>query len=200
MEEKVIIESGELKLEGLLNRTSPERAVVVTHPHPLYGGEMHNPVVETTAQVYGQKGYTALRFNFRGAGDSQGRYDDGLGEQQDVHAALSFLSNMGFNEIDLAGYSFGAWVNAHLDPGGASYARMVMVSPPVAFMDFSNVPALARLTLVVAGSNDDIAPPDQIRQHLPLWNQQARFETVKGADHFYSGTIHSLAAVLAEYL
>lgn len=200
MEEKVILESKGLKIEGLLNRTSPERAVVVTHPHPLYGGEMHNPVVETTAQAYGQKGYTTLRFNFRGVGGSQGRYGDGLGEQQDVRAALSFLSDMGFSEIDLAGYSFGAWVNAHLDPGDVPYARMVMVSPPVAFMDFSSISALARLELVVAGSHDEIAPPDMIRQRLPVWNQQARFETVQGADHFYAGAIQSLASILAQYL
>jgi alpha/beta superfamily hydrolase len=107
---------------------------------------------------------------------------------------------MGFKNIDLAGYSFGAWVNAHTDPGDAGYARMVMVSPPVAFMDFSKVSTLPRLALVVAGSRDDIGPPDMIRESLPGWNPMARFEIIPGADHFYSGALDTIEDVLAKAL
>lgn len=200
MEKTVFFKSEKLELEGLLGRESDDRAVVVTHPHPLYGGEMHNPVVEIIARAYQQIGYTTLRFNFRGVGRSRGTYDDGKGEGQDVLAARSYLWNLGFKTIDLAGYSFGAWVNAHVNPGAAGFRRMVMVSPPVAFMDFSKVSALPSLALVVAGGRDDIGPPDRIRQYLPVWNPAARFEILPEADHFYSGTLDALGAVLAEAL
>jgi alpha/beta superfamily hydrolase len=200
MEQSVFFKSEGLSLEALLSRESGDRAVVVTHPHPLYGGEMHNPVVETTAQAYQKTGYATLRFNFRGVGKSRGSYDDGKGEGQDVLAALSYLSDMGFKKIDLAGYSFGAWVNAHVSPNAAGYDRMVMVSPPVAFMDFSKVSALSRLALVVAGSRDDIGPPDMIRQALPGWNPSARFEIIPDTDHFYTGVLDVLEGVLIRAL
>ena len=75
-----------------------------------------------------------------------------------------------------------------------------MVSPPVSFMDFSKVSALPRLTLVVAGSRDDIGPPDMIRQLLPSWNPEARFEIIPGTDHFYSGALDALEGVLTKTL
>jgi len=200
MEKTVFFKSEKLELEGLLGRESDDRAVVVTHPHPLYGGEMHNPVVDIIARAYQQMGYTTLRFNFRGVGRSPGTYDDGKGEGQDVLAALSYLRDTGFKTIDLAGYSFGAWVNAHVNPGAAGYERMVMVSPPVAFMDFSKVSALPSLALVVAGGRDDIGPPDMIRQLLPGWNPEARFEIIQGTDHFYSGALDTLEGVLRQAL
>jgi len=200
MPENIKFTSETFIIEWLLEKKSGDKAVVVTHPHPLYGGDMDNPVVDSIVRVYQKKGYTTLRFNFRGVGNSQGSYGDGLGEQTDVRAALAFLADMGIQQIDLAGYSFGARVNASVEPIGVPYERMVMVSPPVGFMDFKNVSALERLALVVAGSRDDIAPPDLIRKHLPVWNQQARFEVVEGADHFYSGYRKALETVLESAL
>lgn len=200
MEEQIFFESEGLKLEGRLNRQPGGRAAVITHPHPLYGGDMHNPVVKTAARVYDQKGCSTLRFNFRGVGSSLGTYSDGPGERQDVRAALSFMAAMGKTDIDLAGYSFGAWINAHLDPPATDCGRMLMISPPVAFMDFSAVAALPRLVLVVSGGRDEIGPPDMIRQYLPAWNPEAHFEIIPGADHFYSGALDALAAVLGKTL
>lgn len=198
MEQAVNFKSEHLELEGLLSRQSRDRAVVVTHPHPLYGGEMHNPVVETVARAYRKVGCSTLRFNFRGTGSSQGTYDDGKGERLDVQAAVVYLSDLGFTTIDLAGYSFGAWVNAHTEPGPAGYRHLVMVSPPVAFMDFGKVAALPRLALVIAGGRDDIGPPDMIRQFLPGWNPAARLEIIPAADHFYTGALDALEGVLTE--
>lgn len=113
MPEKVtFFDSGPLKMQGLLEEHSGEKGVVVTHPHPLYGGDMYNHVVEAVCQAYQEREYSCLRFNFRGVGLSEGEYDKGIGEQDDVMAALDYLSALGQNEIDLVGYSFGAWVNA----------------------------------------------------------------------------------------
>src|SRR5438093_13365536 len=105
--------SGVLTLEGALNlpERTPAPGIVVCHPHPMYGGDMHNNVVDAVCQTAAADGIVALRFNFRGAGGSEGSYDYGVGEQDDVGAALAYLREL--PEVDgarvaLAGYSFGA--------------------------------------------------------------------------------------------
>ena len=186
-EEKVFFKSQDLNIEGLIGRSESEKAVVVTHPHPLYGGEMHNNVVESVIRAYGEKGYTTLRFNFRGAGQSEGSYDDGNGEQADVRAAVAYLVEEGKAPIDLAGYSFGAWVNAQCIEDLTDVKRMVMVSPPVNFLDFSFLEYSPKIRLVIAGSEDDIGPPAMIKDMIPMWNSEAEFNVIQGADHFYWG-------------
>jgi len=172
----------------------------VTHPHPLYGGEMHSNVVEAVVRAYREKGYATLRFNFRGVGQSQGSYDEGVGEQADVAAALAYLAELGKTSIDLAGYSFGAWVNAQCTEALSDIHRMVMVSPPVNFMDFSFFRQCPKLRLVVAGSEDDIAPPAMIQEMLPVWNPNAVFKVIKGADHFYWGQTGEIEAVIGDLI
>jgi alpha/beta superfamily hydrolase len=158
---------------------------------------MHNSVVTSMMHVYQKHDYTTLRFNFRGAGNSQGTYADGRGEQADVRAALAQLENLGIRHLDLAGYSFGAWVNAHLTCQDDGVEAMVMISPPVAFMNFDSVAGLDCLDLIVTGSRDEIAPSGRIKQLIPQWNPEARFEIIKGADHFYGGYLERLKGVLA---
>jgi alpha/beta superfamily hydrolase len=102
-EQTVHFPASSLQLEGLLSLASGDKGVVITHPHPLYGGDMHNNVVDTLARVYRQHGYTTLRFNFRGVGGSQGHYDEGEGEQEDIKAALDYLLGQGKTRLDLAG-------------------------------------------------------------------------------------------------
>ena len=145
-------------------------------------------------------GYTTLRFNFRGVGNSQGSYGDGVGEQEDVRAAISYLTDLSINQIDLAGYSFGAWVNALAASNNLNIKNMVMVSPPVAFIDFGSVSNLSRLKLIITGTRDDIAPVEMINQAYPGWNAAAQFEVINGADHFYAGYLDKLEAVLTAYL
>ena len=197
MEKIITILSECYQLEGLFKQGTSDKGVVITHPHPLYGGDMHNPVVTAMMQVYQKHDYTTLRFNFRGAGNSQGTYGDGLGEKEDVRAALAYLVNLGLNHLELAGYSFGAWVNARLTCQDGGIQAMVMVSPPVAFVDFDSVAVLDCLNLIITGSRDEIAPSGLINQLIPKWNPQARFEIIDGADHFYGGYLDRLQAVLA---
>jgi len=197
MAKKIKFLSEEYEIEGLLNKRDEKKGVVVTHPHPLYGGDMNNLVVESIVHVYHMKGYSTLKFNFRGVGKSQGTYDNGLGEQKDVLSALSFLSDMGMERIDLAGYSFGAWVNAHALQKDTLTEQMIMVSPPVGFMDFKSIVTMNPLKFVVTGNRDDIAPADVIEKMISTWNPDARFEVIDGADHFYGGYLNQLEAVLA---
>jgi alpha/beta superfamily hydrolase len=199
-EEPVFFMSGTLQIQGLLQTKPGDKGVVITHPHPLYGGSMYNNVVESLVYAYKQAGYATLRFNFRGVGSSQGKYDDGQGEQEDVKAALHYLAEQGKNVVDLAGYSFGAWVNALARPEGDIVHRMVMVSPPVAFLDFGPPQSIPQLRLVVAGSRDEIAPSELIKTILPNWNSSARLEIIEGADHFYGAYTEKLESILTGYL
>ena len=196
MAEKITFLSEEYEIEGLLNQRDEKKCVVVTHPHPLYGGHMYNLVVESIVHVYNMKGYSTLKFNFRGVGRSQGAYDNGLGEQKDVLSAVSFLADMGMERIDLAGYSFGAWVNAHALLKDTLTKQMIMVSPPVGFMDFKSIVTMNTLKFVVTGNRDDIAPADLIEKMISTWNPNARFEVIDGADHFYGGYLNQLESVL----
>lgn len=199
-EEKVFFQAGDVKIEGLLDNAPGEEGVVVTHPHPLYGGDMHNNVVETIVHAYREKGYTTLRFNFRGMGQSTGSYDEGIGEQEDVRAGLAYLGELGKSSIDLAGYSFGVWVNALGLKGFGKARRLIMVSPPVSFLDFSFLDYNEKIQLVIAASQDDIGPPDMIKEMIPVWNPEARLEIIQGADHFYWGKNGDIKRIIQEFL
>jgi alpha/beta superfamily hydrolase len=200
MVEKFVFSSENYEIEGLFNKKTKDKGVVITHPHPLYGGDMYNMVVEAIVHVYNLKGYSTLKFNFRGVGNSQGTYDKGVGEQKDVLAALSYLTKIGIKKIELTGYSFGAWVNAHAVHQGEGVENMIMVSPPVGFMDFQPDISMDSLRLVVTGSQDNIAPANLIEKMLPVWNSKASFEIIDGADHFYGGYINALESVLTSFL
>ncbi len=200
MEEKIDFLSEDYKIEGLLDKKSEDKGAVITHPHPLYGGDMYNFVVGSIAQAYQKYGYTTLRFNFRGVGGSQGHYDEGIGEQNDLLAALSYLNAIGIKQIDLTGYSFGAWINAQAIRNDVFVKNMVMVSPPVGFVNFHPTTSLSPLKLVVTGSRDDIAPAHLIKKILPAWNPNAVFEIIDGADHFYGGYVEELESVVSSHL
>jgi alpha/beta superfamily hydrolase len=200
IEEPVHFEAKNIKIEGLLCTVPGDRGAVITHPHPLYGGTMYNNVVEALVRIYHLAGHTTLRFNFRGVGLSKGEYDNGIGEQEDVRAALHYLVQKGKKILDLAGYSFGSWVNALAISEVDTVDKMVMISPPVAFMDFSTVGLIPQIQLVVAGSRDYIAPPGLIKNMLLTWNPRAHLEVIDGADHFYLGYTGKLESALAAYL
>lgn len=198
--EGVSFPSGELTLHGRYRPGFGDQGVVLTHPHPLYGGDMNNPVVETLAAAYHRAGYATLRFNFRGVGRSTGHFDDGPGETADLLAAATWLAAQGVNGISFAGYSFGAWVMARLTDAPLLVDHMIMISPPVAFMDFSSVARLPNLMLVVTGRLDTYAPPALVKSHLATWNPSCAYHELPHADHFYWGQFDELDAVLGDFL
>lgn len=192
-EQPVFFAAGSLRLEGRLGLASGPDAVVITHPHPLYGGDLDNPVVAVLTTAYRRLGYSTLRFNFRGVGASEGRYAAGQGEQNDVRAAAAYLAGLGKIVTDLAGYSFGAWINLHLRPPLATVRRQLLVAPPVALLEFDAVAAPSEL-IVVVGDRDDFAPLATLRKLLPVWQTAARLHVLAGADHFYGNALDRLAA------
>jgi alpha/beta superfamily hydrolase len=159
------IESGGLKLEGLLHEGTGDviggAIAVVLHPHPQYGGDMRNHVVATICEALADSGTTTLRFNFRGTGGSDGAYDSGRGEADDARAAVTMLraDHPGMRLI-LAGYSFGAMVAAGV-AGDVRPDALVLVSPPAGV---TNVPGLDADTpaLLITGERDRVAPPEAL--------------------------------------
>ncbi|HDR15861.1 MAG TPA: alpha/beta hydrolase [Desulfobacteraceae bacterium] len=198
--EIIFIQQDGPALECLLERVEGSRAVVVTHPHPLYGGDMYNDVVETVSQAYKRNNFTTMRFNFRGVGRSSGLYDHGAGERDDVVRALGYLMDLEKSELHLAGYSFGAWVNGMALRLTSDVACAVMVSPPVGFLDFDEMEPDERVKLVLAGSRDDLAPESMLREACRLWNPQVRLEILNGADHFYGGLLPEVGRIIDEFL
>lgn len=199
-EKHIYFRSGAIHLEGLLERRPGEQAIVMAHPHPLYGGNMHNPVVAAVLSAYLHKGYSTLRFNFRGVGRSEGQYDEGIGEQEDVKSALAFLVEQGLTRFDLGGYSFGAWVCAFGLKSWIQVQRLVMVSPPVAFLSFDSFALDKRVGLIIGADGDDIAPPAMIREQIPLWNPEVVFKVIEGSDHFYGGRTQEIVSLVEDFL
>jgi hypothetical protein len=205
MGEKINIKCGNIRLEGVLHQHSRSRGAIVCHPHPLYGGNMENPVVETISRAFCERNITCLRFNFRGTCNSTGMFDNGNGEQEDVLAVLSFLAQAGYEQIWLAGYSFGARVNAAVVSQrgvsqGCEIKDHIMVSPPVGFMSFDDIETLPHTGLVITGVDDEIAPASLIQDHLNRWKISPRYEIIDNCDHFYSGRLDRLKAVMTDYL
>jgi alpha/beta superfamily hydrolase len=200
IEESVFFPCGPLRLAGSLRRAPGPDAVAITHPHPLYGGEMHNPVVDLLAESYQRRGYTTLRFNFRGVGASEGRHDDGRGEREDVRAAAAYLTGLDKTVTDLAGYSFGAWVNLSLHPPLATVRRQLLVAPPVAYFEIGAVAAPPAELAIIAGDRDSFAPLSLLREQMPRWHPAARLRVLPGVDHFFRSGLEVLAEAVADML
>lgn len=199
-EKRIHFYSENFCIEGLFCKGNSEGGVVITHPHPLYGGDMDNQVVQTVAMAYQEHGFSTLRFNFRGAGESQGSYGEGRGETVDVQSALNYMYKEGKRNIDLVGYSFGSWVNVTASTNSRVIKRMILISPPLACFDFSTLRQDLRISAVITGEKDEIAPVKMIGEVIDIWNPHAIFKVIESADHFYTGSMHTLKAVLCDIL
>jgi uncharacterized protein len=195
-EEKIIFPAGSLNLEGYYAPAGSGRGAVVTHPHPLMGGSLENNVVETLVTTFFHQGYSTLRFNFRGVGCSEGSYDEGIGEQDDVRAAVGFLQQKGIREILLAGYSFGAWVNARVLRREPLLGAGVLVSPPIDLMDFDFSGLAGRIRLMIAGDRDPYCNAARLPEAAGRIGSPVKL--LPGADHFYFGREQELSAGLME--
>ena len=186
-QESIQFQSGDLQLEGVLHRppgNGPFPGVVVCHPHPLYGGDMSNNVVLAVCGAMTGASIIAMRFNFRGVGESAGSFSDGTGEQQDAMAALTFLSSLDYVDsarIGLAGYSFGATVSLPVSLRDDNVEALALVSPPLPSPEWEKIQSYSKLCLILGGTEDEFfVPPES----LP---SQCQCELIAGADHFWWG-------------
>jgi len=171
------------------------RWAILCHPHPLYGGSMHDAVLETLAGVLAEQDIGRVRFNFRGVGASDGQYDEGRGEADDVVAVRDWLAAEHAPEaLWLAGYSFGSSVVWRARNRIPEARRIVLIAPPVGAMEFAPPDeALAAEVTVVAGDGDAFVDLDALRQ----WSgDRCDLRTVAGADHFFAGRWEALATTL----
>ena len=167
-------------LEGLLETRESDWGAVLCHPHPLYGGTMHDGVLNAMHNGFIAGGCSTLRFNFRGVGNSIGDHDQGEGEIDDVRAAVAFLQSQGASHIVLAGYSFGAVmclkVHQRLSP-----EAIVLVAPPVQMLENFDVPTVS--SLVILGSEDEIVEVSTTANVFV----NSSVEILQGSDHFFRG-------------
>ncbi|MDD9911979.1 MAG: alpha/beta hydrolase [Alphaproteobacteria bacterium] len=179
---------------------------VVMHPHPLHGGTMNNKVTYRIFETFVRCGFTVLRFNFRGVGNSESSYDNGVGELSDAAAALDWLhsQNPHAREIWIAGFSFGAWITMQLLMRRPDVKRFIAVSPPASNYDFSFFSPCPTSGLVTVGTADEITPADDIEALLKKTTRQKgvkiHFAKIPGADHFYVQQQDDLGKLLTNYI
>lgn len=191
-------------IEALLQERegeAPAFVALVCHPHPLYGGTMHNKVVHRAAGVLHALGAAVLRFNFRSVGESAGAYDHGIGELEDARAALAWLrARHPGAPAWVAGFSFGSWIAARLAASDASIARLILIAPPVRTQDFAVLRTLATPKFVIQGLADVTCRPEALDEAYPHWMEPKELALVDGATHFFDKQLGSLAQVLEERL
>jgi alpha/beta superfamily hydrolase len=190
------------------NGGPPPLAAIVCHPHPLFGGTMHNKVVYQAAKTLHAFGLPVLRFNFRGVGSSEGAHDKGLGEYDDVRAALDFLAaEYPETPLLLAGFSFGSWVGLRAGCADPRVTDLIGLGLPVGDLGgrgFSYLDTCGKLKLLVSGEFDRYGPPDKLKALVARFSETVKEQTtvaiVRGGDHFFTGHLEELDREIAAWL
>ena len=196
---------GGIKLEGLIGSNeafSAKRGVILCHPHPLHGGDMHHPVIASGIEASFEAGFSTLRFNFRGVGESEGVYADGVGEKDDVQAAVECLnSRLGDRDpsLILLGYSFGAVTGLPIAIRDSRINGMVAIGPPLEMYDFSFLKGCQKGKLVIAGSQDQYCPLPLLEEWFQGLDKPKSLTLIHGADHFFFSHHRSLILPLKEF-
>jgi len=181
-------------IEGLLDQpaSSPVAAAVVCHPHPLQGGAMTNKVAYILARAFNDMGAVSLRFNFRGVGRSEGRFDQGVGETQDALAALDWIAarHPGL-PLWLGGFSFGAYVALRAQ-SKRPVRRLVTVAPAVERFDQDAIREPACPWLLVQGDADEVVAPAAVLAWAKARPRPPQLVVLAGAGHFFHGRLNEL--------
>jgi alpha/beta superfamily hydrolase len=192
------------RLEAILwspSSGSPRLAALVCHPHPLFGGTMHNKVVYQAAKSLDALGLPVLRFNFRGTGMSDGKHDLGVGERGDVRAALDFLAAE-FPNIPLlvAGFSFGCWVGLRAGCEDERVTSLIGLGAPVNNADFSYLAKCEKPKLFVHGENDQFGDPSKLKSMVVSLPGENKVVIVEAADHFFVGKLDQVNRAIEEWV
>lgn len=203
---RVTIPCGQLTLEGVLrlpNGDGPFPTVVLCHPHPQHGGSMDNNVVTAMAAALDRQIIATLRFNFRGVGGSQGQFASGIGEQEDVKAALDFLASQGKvnpDALGLAGYSWGAGVAAAEAAKDSRVKALAAVSYPLTFGEGNLLADYDRPKLFLTGDKDEqFSPVAKFRSFVAALSEPKESAVIAGADHFWAGQEDKVSKRVADF-
>jgi len=192
------------RLEAILwspSAGTPSLAAVVCHPHPLFGGTMHNKVIYQAAKSLDALGLAVLRFNFRGAGMSEGKHDRGQGELGDVRAALDFLASE-FPDIPLlvAGFSFGCWVGLQAGCEDTRVTSLIGLGAPVDNAGFSYLMQCEKPKLFVHGAKDIYGAVDKLKGLVSSLPGENKLVVVEDADHFFAGKLDQVNQAITTWL
>jgi uncharacterized protein len=176
-------------------------ASLVCHPHPLFGGTMHNKVVYQAAKSLDALGLPVLRFNFRGTGMSEGKHDLGVREREDVRAALDFLAAK-FPNIPLlvAGFSFGCWVGLRVGCEDSRVTSLIGLGAPVNNADFSYLAQCEKPKLFVHGENDQFGDAEKLKSMVALLPGKNKVVVVEAADHFFVGKLGQVNRAIIDWM
>lgn len=203
--EYVTFPCGKLKLEGIFYRSDVADglpAVVICHPHPLYGGSMNNNVTQAIAAALVKLSMNALLFNFRGVGASGGSYGGGKDEQKDIGAALDWLQKrpeVSARRLGLAGYSFGAGVAFPVACADERVKGIALVSPYFEDEQQSLLRNCVKPKLIMGGSDDQVVLADIVLLYGREAAEPKQVEIVKGPDHFWNGYEDEMAETVAGF-
>ena len=207
MEEHITFPVGEghntITLEGLLSTSDPAPALgaVLCHPHPLYGGEMHNNVVSALAHAFQKENIATLRFNFRGVGRSEGSHDEGEAEREDVKAAVTaLLDRQAVSTVVVAGYSFGSMVGLQAGAQDDRVHRLIGVAFPLGFRDPAFLVNVTKPLLLVSGDRDSYSPIPDLTALVTKISAPKQLEVVSGADHFFMAREGEVAQAAVAFL
>ncbi len=205
---EVIFNGPDGRLEGRYHHSKTPNAPIalLLHPHPQHGGTMNHKVVYSLYHAFVRQGFSTLRFNFRGVGRSQGRFDNGQGELSDAAAALDWMQTYNANAQGcwVGGYSFGAWIGMQLLMRRPEIEGFIAVSPPANVYDFSFLAPCPASGLIVHGAADEVVPEPSVAKLATKLSSQRNitisYRPMEGANHFYSQQIEELNAEIDGYL
>ncbi len=202
--ERLMISGPEGPLEALFEyepNAAPPATAIVCHPHPLYGGTMHNKVVYRAAKGAIQAGLPTLRFNFRGVGKSAGEHANGVGESEDVRAALDYVTGrFPARPVCLIGYSFGAAVGLSVGVSDPRVRALVGIGVPAGVWDMEYLRAVNKPTLIVQGTGDIFGPRDAIESLYASLAGPKRLNWVEAADHFFIGRLDDVQHAVRDFI
>jgi hypothetical protein len=194
------------RLEALLNAGAEgaTHAALVCHPHPLFGGTLHNKVVFRAMKALNGFGFPVLRFNFRAAGLSTGSHDQGRGEVEDVRTALDWLDHEFRLPMIFAGFSFGAWVGLRACCPDARVAALISLGTPADVedhaYDYSFLRDCSKPKLFVSGARDEFGPLGEVERIVSTAAEPKRLVRIPGADHFFEGRLPALQDAIEDWL
>jgi alpha/beta superfamily hydrolase len=205
---EVIINGPEGRLEGRYHHSKQPNAPIalLLHPHPQHGGTMNNRIVYALFHAFVRRGFSVLRFNFRGVGRSQGSFDRGEGELSDAASALDWLQTYNQNAAScwIGGYSFGAWIGMQLLMRRPEIDGFVAVAPPAHLYDFSFLAPCPASGLIVQGDHDVTVPPEAVQKLVKKLSHQLDikidYRVIPGADHFFGTQTDELGRIVESYV
>jgi len=181
--------------------TPANKAAVVCHPHPLYGGTMENKVVARCARYLSQAGVDTFRFNFRGVDESEGTFDSGRGERDDVRAMIDYVvETLPAASLAVVGFSFGSWVGTASGAEHDAVRALVAIAPVVTKADFDRLKNSAKPKLIVYAGQDQYTDPASIEAWIAQAQAPVESFLVPGVDHFFGERVNEAARKVADFV